>query len=299
VSGHGELAARARRGDRAFQAVDVAVLCLLTFLCIYPFYFVFIYSISDPARSLSGITLLPAGISFESYARVFRLNNMLRASAVSLARTVIGTALTLACCSTCAYALSRRETPGRSFIYRASVVTLYFNAGLIPWYLTMKFFGLQNNFLLYVLPSAANAFYLVLLKTFFEQLPASIEESAMLDGAGYMTIYRSIILPLSAPIMATVAIFSAVGQWNTWSDNFFLVSSAKLQTLQYLLYRYLSDAQDIVTSAGNVNAQAAAHLSPRSIQSTITIIVTLPILAVYPFMQRFFVKGLVLGSIKA
>jgi putative aldouronate transport system permease protein len=299
VSGAADLAARARGGDRAFQAAVLALLCVLTFACIYPFYFVFIYSISDPARSLSGITLLPAGISFESYARVFRLNNMLQASLISLARTVIGTVLTLACCSTCAYALARRETPGRSFIYRACVITLYFNAGLIPWYLTMKFFGLQNNFLLYVLPSAANAFYLVLLKTFFEQMPASIEESAMLDGAGYMTIYRAIILPLSKPIMATVAIFAAVGQWNTWSDNFFLVSSSRLQTLQYLLYRYLSDAQDIVTSAGNVNAQAAARVSPRSIQSTITIIVTLPILAVYPLMQRYFVKGLMLGSIKA
>ena len=268
-------------------------------MCIYPFYYVFIYSLSDPEKTALGVTLYPLGFTLDSYFRIFALHNIVNSFFVSAARTVVGTIVTVFCCSIFAYAVSKPALPGKKFIYRASIITMYFNAGLIPWYITMKFLGLQNNFLLYILPMAVSAFYLILMKTFFEQLPVSIEESAMLDGAGYFIIYRKICFPLSMPIIATIAVFASVAQWNSWSDNFFLVSSESLQTLQYILYRYLSAAQNVVSSSGHVDEQAVMNLSPRSIQTTITIVVTVPILFSYPFMQRYFVKGLLLGSVKA
>jgi ABC-type glycerol-3-phosphate transport system permease component len=175
---------------------------------------------------------------------------------------------------------------------------MYFNAGLLPWYLTIKSIGLQNNFLVYILPSAVSAFYVVLLKTFFEQLPDSLEESAMLDGANYFTLFMRICLPLSKPILATIALFAAVNQWNSWMDNFFFVTNDNMQTLQLILYRFLNQAQKVVSASGSVNEEAVKNISSRSIQTSITVIVTLPILFCYPFLQRYFVKGLLMGSIK-
>jgi putative aldouronate transport system permease protein len=167
--------------------------------------------------------------------------------------------------------------------------------------MTMKGLGLKNNFLLYVLPSAVTAFYVILVKTYIEQLPASLEESAKIDGAGPFRIFFSIIAPISLPIIATVAIFSAVGQWNTWQDNLYLVNVRNLQTLQLLLYNYLNTA----TATGDVSRMSAMALianarsvSPTSLRMTMSMITVFPILLVYPFMQRYFIKGIMLGAIK-
>lgn len=284
----------------AFNIFNYSTQIVVTLLCIYPFYYIFIYSISDPQQALKGIVFLPRGLTDFNYATIFKLDNILNSFGISIMRTVIGTVLTVVCSTWFAYAVTKNELYCRKLVYRFLVITMYFNAGLIPWYLTMKELGLRNNFLLYILPTAVGAFYVVLLKTFIEQLPQALEESAMIDGAGHITIFSKIVFPLSMPIIATIAVFSAVSQWNSWQDNFFLVSDDRLQTMQMILYKYLNEAQQIVNSSSiqALNSGILTKLSPVSIKMTITMVVTIPIMLVYPFLQRYFVKGIMLGAIK-
>ncbi|MBO7742666.1 carbohydrate ABC transporter permease [Paenibacillus sp. MWE-103] len=284
----------------AFNVFNYGIQLAFTLMCVFPFYYIFIYSVSDPQQALKGVLLLPKGFTLVNYTHIFRLDNMLNSFVVSVLRTVIGCALTIACSSWFAYAVTKNELYFRKTIYRFLVVTMYFNAGLIPWYITMKELGLKNNFLLYVLPGAVVAYYVVLLKTFIEQLPPALEESATIDGAGHAAIFARVIFPLSMPIVATIAVFASVGQWNTWTDNYFLVSSDRLQTLQLILYNYLTDAQQIVNSSNlqDLNRGLATKISPESIRITITMVVTIPVMLVYPFLQRYFVKGIMLGAIK-
>ncbi|MBB6670216.1 carbohydrate ABC transporter permease [Cohnella nanjingensis] len=289
-----------RLGSRTFDLVNYVLLTLFVLLCIYPFYYVFIYSISDPAKVVQGIFLLPAGFELGTYKSILTLPYIKTAFLVSTARTVVGTLLTVVCCSFFSYLLTKDRMLFRKLVYRLLVVTLYINAGLIPWYITMKMLHLDDNFLLYVLPTAVSGFNVILIKTYIEQLPAALEESAMIDGAGYLTLFWQVIFPLCKPIVATVAIFASVGQWNTWMDNYFLVHSPHLKTLQLTLYEFLSsantftgmDAASITRNAQNI------VLTPESIKMSTTMIVTFPILLVYPFMQRYFVKGIMLGAIK-
>ncbi|MFF2090936.1 carbohydrate ABC transporter permease [Paenibacillus sp. NPDC058174] len=286
--------------NRTFDIINYALLALCVIICIYPFYYVFIYSISDPGKVAQGIFLKPAGLDFTTYESILKLPYMTNSFFVSVARTVIGTALTVICCSFFSYLLSKREMMLRKVVYRLLVVTLYINAGLIPWYITMKMLHLNNNFLLYVLPTAISGYFVILIKTYIEQLPAALEESAMMDGAGFLTVFWSIVFPLCKPIVATVAIFAAVNQWNTWMDNYFLVQNQSLKTLQLILYEYLNSANALATmdaSSITKNAQNIV-LTPESIKMSTTMLVALPILLVYPFMQRYFVKGIMLGAIK-
>ncbi|MBJ6360754.1 carbohydrate ABC transporter permease [Paenibacillus sp. GCM10012307] len=285
---------------KAFDWLNGILLLLFTLMCIYPFYYVLIYSISDPAKVAQGIFLLPAGLEFGTYKSILSLPYIKTSFFISLSRTVIGTLLTVLCCSFFSYLLTKDRMLLRKFVYRMLVVTLYINAGLIPWYITMKMLHLDENFLLYVLPTAVSGFNVILIKTYIEQLPAALEESAMIDGAGYLTIFTKIIFPLCKPIVATVAVFAAVGQWNTWMDNYFLVNSASLKTIQLTLYEFLSSANTFTgLDAASITRQAQnVVLTPESIKMSTTIIVTLPILAVYPFMQRYFVKGIMLGAVK-
>jgi ABC-type glycerol-3-phosphate transport system permease component len=287
--------------EAVFHWCNVLFLLIVTFACIYPFYYILIYSLSDPVKAAGSLLFLPKGINFVNYEKMLELKPLYSAFVVSVLRTVIGTAITVICCTFFSYIVTKQELYFRKTIYRFVVITLYFNAGLIPWYLTMKYLNLDNSFLLYILPSAIIGFYIVLIKTFIEQLPAALEESAMIDGAGYLTVFRNIIVPLSMPIIATIAVFAAVNQWNSWQDNYFLVTRESLQTMQVMLYNYLNSAQamaNMATSDLRLDNNATHRVTPESIKMTITMIVTFPILLVYPFMQRFFVKGIMLGAVK-
>lgn len=283
-----------------FNLTNYLIMIVVTLFCIYPFYYIAIYSVSDPVQALKGILLLPREFTFVNYEKLFRLDNLFNAFNISVLRTAIGTVLTILGSAWFAYIVTKNELYFRKYIYRFLIITMYFEAGLIPWYITMKMLGLQNTFALYILPHIFVAFYVILFKTFIEQLPQALEESAMIDGAGYFTVFLKIVMPLSLPIIATIAVFSAVQQWNTWLDNFFLVSDDKLQTMQLILYDYLREAQQIVNSANmeDLNRGEATKINPESIRITITMIVTIPVLLVYPFLQRYFVKGIMLGAIK-
>ncbi|WFR57293.1 carbohydrate ABC transporter permease [Anaerocolumna sp. AGMB13025] len=285
--------------DKLFYIVTYTVMLILLFVCLYPFYYVFIYSISDPSLAQKGITFLPKGITITNYSKVLSLDGILRSFFISLSRTVLGSGLTVLACSFFAY-LVTKNIYGRRFIYRFVIITMYLNAGLIPWYLTLKSYHLTNTFWVYIIPSAISAYYVVLLKTFIENLPVSLEESAKLDGAGYVTIFAKIVFPLSKPILATITVFSAVAQWNNWFDNYILVQSEKLETLQLMLYNYLNQASQLsqMSTTSLQHGAAAYTLTAQSVRMTITMVATLPILFVYPFMQKYFVKGIMLGAVK-
>ena len=219
---------------------------------------------------------------------------------ISICRSVLGTVITVICSSFFAYLVANPNMYLRAVVYRIVILTMYINAGLIPWYMTMKAYGLQNNFLLYIIPGAVSAYYVILLKTYMEQLPRELEESAKIDGAGLFIVYRKIIFPLSKPIVATVAVYSVVGHWNAWTDNYFLVSNAKLQTLQMVLYNYLNQANRFQNmTSKSIDASAVrSSITPTSVKMCITVLVVLPIMFVYPFLQRYFVKGIMMGAVK-
>lgn len=286
-----------------FDLCNTAVFLVIAFICIFPFYFMFINTISDPSEITRGnVTFYPVGIQFRNYTNILKDSAVWNAAFISVSRTVLGTLLTLFVTSFFAYLMTKREMFLRTVIYRYMAVTMYFSAGLIPWYLTMKTLGLRENFLVYIIPGALSAYYVILMKTFMENIPASIEESAKLDGAGYCRIYYSIMMPLSKPILATIAIFVSVGQWNMFQDNLFLVHAEKLQTLQMLLYRYMNQIEAI---ANAIKLQGIASVAqtgyvpnPMAIRMTISMIVVFPILLVYPFLQRYFVKGIMIGAVK-
>ncbi|WP_235885359.1 carbohydrate ABC transporter permease [Paenibacillus cymbidii] len=286
-----------------FNMINAVLLTLLMIVCMYPFFYIFIYSISDPIQASQGLILLPKEVTLSNYTQILNQQMIGQAIFISVSRTIIGTFVTVLSCSLFAFTLTKNELPLRKWAYRFVIMTMYFNAGLIPWYLTMKGLGLGNNFMLYILPTAIVGFYVILLKTFFEQIPPALEECATVDGAGYYTIVFKIILPLSLPILATIAVFSAVNQWNTWVDNYFLVSGQKLRTLQMVLYDVLNQSEMLARKMREAQTQTSisrpvSAISPQSIRMTMTIIVTLPIIFVYPILQGYFVKGIMLGAVK-
>jgi putative aldouronate transport system permease protein len=283
-----------------FDMINAIALLIFTFICIYPFYYILIYSLSNPIDSQKGVFLLPVGVTLQNYIKIFQLKGLGISAVVSISRTLAGTALTAVSCTFFAYLVTKKQLYCRKAIYRFVIISMYLNAGLIPWYLTMKMLHLNNNFLVYILPYTISAYYVILLKTFIEQLPPSLEESAKMDGAGLITIFVKLIFPLSMPIIATITVFAAVAQWNTWFDNYFLVQNPKLKTLQLLLYDYLSEANRIALASSEdlTRGIATRKITPETVRMTITMVVTFPILFVYPFMQKYFVKGIMLGAVK-
>ena len=288
-------------GYNVFQLVSACFFALFAFICLYPFWYVVIYALSDTSRIAGGLTFLPKGFTLRYFGMVFQMPNIYNAFLISVLRAVTGTALTLFFSAMFAFVLTKSRLPGRRIIYRLLVISMYIEVGLIPWYLMMRAYGLRNNFLLYILPYAITAYYVVLIKTFIEGIPEALEEAALIDGANYFQVFTKIILPVSMPVLAAVAVFSMVGQWNSWTDNFYLVSDGKLQTLQYMLLRLLRQTEAIAAAvrSGNTQAMRSASVSPMSIRMTTTVVTVIPVLLVYPLLQRYFVKGIMLGAVKA
>lgn len=291
-------------GDVCFDLINVLLLTVFTLICVFPFYYLFINTISDNALSARGlITLLPKGVHFENYIQIFKISGILTAAIVSLARTVIGTTLSVFASAFLGYLLTKQNMIGHKLVYRFIVVTMYFNAGVIPWYINMMNLHLLNNFLVYILPTIVAPYSIILVKTYVESIPSALEDAAQMDGAGYMARFAWVILPVSLPILATITIFSAVGQWNSFQDTLFLISDKRLYTLQFLLYRYMNEAEALATiiktaESSELLANMTITQTPTSIKMTVSMIVVMPILLVYPYFQKYFVKGIMIGAVK-
>lgn len=283
----------------AFDYINVVLSVLFALVCIYPFYYLLTYSLSDSVEAAKGSAwLFPVKMNVENYARLFVRKEILNAFFISTARTVLGTAITVVCSSFFAFVLAKRELLFRRTIYRMLIITMYLNAGLIPYFIIMKTYGLNNNFLLYIIPSAVGAFFVILVKTYIEQIPDALEEAARMDGAGHLIVYWRIIMPICLPVLATIAIYSAVGQWNSWQDNLFLVRDRTLKTLQLQLLEYLQSMDSTIVSDIKTASMKAGQVSTMSIKASISVITMIPIICVYPFLQRYFIKGILIGSIK-
>lgn len=292
-------------GDIIFNIINYAFFIVFTLSCIFPFYYLFINTISDNELVTKGaITLLPKGLTISNYIQMGKIGDLWTSVLITFLRTFIGTALMVFVSALAGYLVTKKEMWHRQFWYRFLVITMYFNAGLIPWYLNMSTLGLTDTFAAYIIPGIVSPYNIILVKTYIESIPGEIEESAYMDGASYWTIFRKIIWPLSKPILATIAIFGAVGHWNSFQDSLILnANSPELFTLQHRLYIYLQKSSNIsaMVQSGISSADTTAiagQMNTKIIQYTISMVTIIPILCVYPFMQRYFEKGLMLGAVK-
>ncbi|GHV05019.1 sugar ABC transporter permease [Spirochaetia bacterium] len=284
---------------KIFVVFNYLFFILITLFCIYPIWFIFISSVSGSSGA-SGI-LLPKNFTLMNYEKVMQIPGIARAFGISVARTVVGTFLTVLASMFLGYIFTKEQMPFHKFLYRMLIITMYVSGGLIPTYLVIRAYGLLNNFWVYILPGMISAYYVILIKTFVEQLPASVEESAMLDGAGVLTVFFRIILPMSMPIVATIAVFAGVGQWNSYFDNaIYTFQNKNLTTLQYMLYTFLNEAEVIIRQLSETSADIdiSKLLTPKGIRMTVTMVTVTPVLFIYPFLQRYFIKGIMIGAVK-
>lgn len=285
--------------------LDSFIYLLLTFLIIitlYPFLNTLAVSFNDGLDSIKGgIYLWPRKFTTFNYKTMLTRTQTFHAAWISVARTVLVTVFGTFFTAMLAYVVSRKDFVLRKFISFIYVLTMYVSGGLIPTYFLYQKLGLTNNFWVYVLPGLVHAFNLIIIRTYIHDLPESLVESAKIDGASELTIFLRIILPLCKPVLATIAIFTAVYHWNAWWDVFLYNSSnPALSTLAYELQKVLASAQSMSGSMEQAMSQAAAgsQITPRAIRATMTIIVTVPIAVIYPFLQKYFVHGLTLGGVK-
>ena len=289
--------------DRVFPVVNTVILCLLMFLTLYPVINTVAYSFNDGTDALrGGIGLWPRIFSTKSYESILSDSAVYQAAFISAAKTIVTTLLNLFWTGMLAYALSRKEYVFRKVITTILVLTMYVNAGMIPNYLLIsKTLGLRNTFLVYIIPTMFSCFNMIVIRPYIAGLPEALVESARIDGAGDLRAYWQIIFPLCMPVLATVALFVAVGAWNSWFDTYLYCGSEKdLYTLQYILKMKLATTQNSANAAQtSVEALKTTTLTtPVTIRCAITVISTVPILIVYPFLQKYFVTGMALGAVK-
>ncbi|MCI9349577.1 MAG: carbohydrate ABC transporter permease [Oscillibacter sp.] len=287
-------------GDKVFTFFNTIIMVLFVIITLYPVLNTLAVAFNDGTDALrGGIHIWPRLWTTNNFATVLEKENLLTGAKISVARTVVGTLLSLFLNAVLAFIISRKE-----FIFRRSlsmfwVITMYVNGGLIPVFLLYKALGLTNSFWVYVIPGAISCYNMLVIRTYMtNSIPNSLVESAQIDGAGYTTIFVKIISPLCKPVYATVALFCAVGQWNSWFDAMlYNRMSEKYTTLQYELMKLLSSVTNQGTSAEAMK-NAAGAVTPTSVRAAATILTMLPIICLYPFLQKYFVQGLTLGSVK-
>ncbi len=289
-------------GSRVFDICNAVFMIAFCITIILPFWDVIVRSFSR-AQDISymHINLFPKVWTLDAYKYCFQDNEILTAFGVSVLRTIIGTFIHVIVCCMAAYSLTRTEMPFRRIITAILLIPMFFSAGMIPAYINMKRLGLLNNFLVYVLPTGFSIYNTIIIRNYFFSIDKGMEEAASIDGASQVRIFASIIMPLSKPVIATVVLWQMVGQWNAWFDNMvYCRRSASLTTLQYLLRRML-DSLTASTSTGASGVEAIGSMvdtNPDTIKATTTILVVLPIVAVYPFLQKYFVQGIMVGAVK-
>ncbi|WP_342562317.1 carbohydrate ABC transporter permease [Paenibacillus sp. FSL R7-0345] len=297
---------RTSRGDRVFEICNFIFMILLMIVTLYPFINILAVSLNDAQDSIrGGIYLFPRALTLDNYQYVFKEATIFHATLISILRTVIGTVVTVLGSAMVAYTISRQDYVLRKFITIAFILTMYFNGGLIPNYLLMRDMNLVGSFWVYILPGLIGVFNLIIIRSFIENLPESILESGKIDGAGDFKTFISIVLPLTLPVLATVALFSGVYQWNSWFDVFLYNSSkSNLSTLQYELQKILQNSTASAGTSGmdgminGANGSQQGLVTPLSVRATMTIVASVPIIMVYPFLQKYFVKGMMVGGVK-
>jgi len=288
-----------------FQLFNYSFLAILAFCTIYPFIYITAYSLNDGVDALrGGIHFWPRKFTLDNYAEIFTDSAMLQAYKITLARTLIGTVLHVILCMLFAYSLSRKRLPGRNFFTFFIFIPTIFHSGFVPFFVLLQTLGLFNTFWVYIIPFLFNFFHIIIMRTFLEQLPEELIESAKIDGYGDLRIFVSIIVPLSKPVLAVIAIFIGVFHWNDWFTGTYYVSNKDLIPMQTLLQELLTrseallNAQRDSSQGGGTTGLELQRTTPESLRMAVLVSATLPILCIYPFFQKYFVKGALLGSIK-
>lgn len=290
-------------GEKISTIFLYVLLSLLALITLYPFWNVFVLALNEPLDTLrSGVYFWPRRFTLGNLSQILQMPSLTLAATNSVLRTVIGSALSVFSITLFSFCLSRRNFVLRGLLQKMVVISMYVSGGLIPYYFMIRNIGLLNNFLVYIIPFMLNAYYVLITRTFIDQIPDSLEESAQIDGANDFVIYLKVILPLSLPIIATLVLFTAVDQWNSWYDTYIYTSGTDLTTLQFELVKVLSKSTASVKNYRDMQSKltsgAAITSTPQSIRMAITVITTLPILCVYPFVQRYFIQGMTLGAVK-
>lgn len=297
--GHREIRTR---GDRVFDVVNLVVMILACLVVIYPLYYCLVLSFNDGYDTMrGGLTIWPRVFTLDNYRDVFSEGTIVRAFGVSVARTVVGVFASLTLNALMAYGLTRRELVGRKVYITLCIITMFFSGGIIPLYIMIYRIGLIDNFLVYILPSLSNFSTILLYMAFFNELPGSLIESAKIDGAGEYLILLRLVVPLSAPLLATMALFAGVGQWNAWYDGYIYMSNDRLMTMSTYLVKLLNaeQAKDLLRRTGRAGITGQiAGTTADSLKVSTMFVSIFPIMCVYPFLQRFFVRGIMLGAVK-
>lgn len=289
---------------KTFLVVNATVLILLSAVLIYPYLNQLAIALNDGNDSaLGGITIFPRKFTMINFTTILSDQSVGKATLVSVLRTVLNVVIHLFVTFSAAYALTRRNLKGRSVINKVFMLTMYLNAGTIPTYILFRYLGLINNFWVYVLPYSFSFYNMIIMRSFIQELPIALEESALLDGANEFTILMKIIVPLSKPVLATIALWVAVGQWNDYSGTLMYVTDKNLFTLQYLMLRIIKQGEALKQigldqAMGADTSAATAQTTSESIKAAMLIVSTVPILCIYPFLQKYFVKGVTLGAVK-
>lgn len=292
------------QGTNALEKVGITdivmavVLFLLCLTCILPFIHIAAKSVSSNTAVLArSVYLWPKGINFDAYVSIIKDGSMIYSILYSVIVTVVFTALGMVVCICTAYPLSKKRLKGRKFFTFFFMFPMYFSAGIIPQYLLYQDLGILNTVWVLILPLIYSAYNMLIMKTYFQaNIPDSLEESAILDGASNFQILVRIVLPLSKPIMATLSLFYAVGRWNSYADNMYFIRAEDLKMVQYKLYQMVASATEAQTTT--LSEAAAVQSTPEVLQAAAVMFVTIPIIIVYPFLQKYFVKGAMIGAVK-
>lgn len=284
--------------NRVFDVVNFVVIAVATLLCLAPFVHILAVSLSSAGPILSGkVSLLPVELTFDSYKQVFKDPSMIRSLGFTVLLTVLYTLLCMLMTIAAGYPLSKRKLRGRKLFMTVVVITMFFSGGIIPEYILVRSLNLLDSIWALVLPRLVNPFYLIILITFFNNIPEGLEESAEIDGSSHIRTLIHIILPLSLPVIATLSLFYAVGRWNGFQDTLMYINSPELYPLQLKLYQMIQNnmISDLLAAEG---AGAMTKLVSEGLKSASVMFATIPILLVYPWLQRYFVSGVMLGAVK-
>lgn len=286
-------------GERIFQALLYTFMVMILFATIYPFWTQVVLSFESGAAVYeSGLLLFPTQFSLESYKLALQYDMLWTGYGNTILRTAIGVTISLLLTSLTAYPLSKPSLPLNRTFTGYILFTMLFGGGLIPNYLLIKNLGLYNSIWALVIPGAISAFNVLIMRNFFRSIPDSLEESALVDGAGSIRIFVSIVIPLSMPVIATVALWVGVYHWNAWFDSMIYISDSQKQVLQIVLRRIVTDNNVTDMKAMMMQMGKTTEFSGRELQATMIMLSILPMLVVYPFVQRFFVKGVMIGAVK-
>lgn len=285
-------------GSKLFDSINIILLSIIGLVTLIPFVYVFAGSFTTVAElAQKQFVIIPKEITFEAYRYIFSTNTVSKAMGVSTGVTLAGTLFSLALTILMAYGLSKKDLLGRRGIMFLVIFTMLFNGGLIPSFIVVKELGLIDSYAALIIPSALSAFNLIIMRNFFQNLPEGLEESAKIDGAGSWSILLRIVMPLSMPVIATISLFYAVGYWNTYFQAVMYINDATKWPIQVILRQIVILASGL---AGDTSDFAGDYIAPpeQGIKMAVIVIATLPILIVYPFLQKYFAKGAMLGSIK-